>query len=284
MICFVLINYNAADVTTECVNNIKKLNITEKRIIIIDNCSPNKSGEKLRQKYSEDNEVVVEISKQNLGFARGNNLGFTIAKKYNPEFIVVMNNDMEIQTIDFEQSLKQSYAKNNFDILGPDVYSVKYKYHQNPQRELNYSLKDLKKMRNTYFLKVHMKFIFWIKWYLLSRIKTFKKEEKKTLVLPESGSYPLHGSFYVLSRGYFKDRDTFFYDKTFMYMESYILHYEVKKNRNRMIYDPSIKVDHFEDVSTDRTFSDGYKKAIFTNKCMLDSCQAYINLIEKDRN
>lgn len=284
MICFVLINYNAINTTRDCVENIKNLKIQEKKIIIVDNASPNSSGEKLKETYKNDEEVKVVLNDTNIGFAKANNIGYEISKKYKPQFIVIMNNDMKIKTVNFEDALKSSFEKNDFDVLGPDVYSVKYNYHQNPQRKSNYSLKELKRMRTEYWLKVHLKFIFWIKWHVVARYFKFKEDEKKSLILPEDTTYPLHGSFYVISRKFYESENTFFYPNTFMYMESYILHYQLLKGNKKMVYDPSIKVDHYEDVSTDTTFKDRYKKAIFTNKCMLDSCEAYINLITEGKN
>lgn len=284
MICFILINYNAVDTTIACVENIQSLKIKEKKIIIVDNFSPNHSGEQLVEKYMNDESIKVILNSKNIGFAKANNLGYRIAKEYGPKFIVIMNNDMKIKTIDFEDALINSLNKYEFDVMGPDIYSVKFDYHQNPQRENNYSIKELKRMWYEYFLKNHLKFIFWVKWYLLSKFISFKEEKKKTLILSDNATYPLHGSFYVISEKYFKERGTFFYPKTFMYMESYILHYQMVKDKKKLIYDPTIHVDHYEDVSTDKSFKDGYKKAIFTNRCMQESCKAYIDLIEKGGN
>ena len=67
-------------------------------------------------------------------------------------------------------------------------------------------------------------------------------------------------------------------------MESYILHYQAMRDNMLMIYYPNIKIYHHEDVSTDYTYDNRYKKAIFSIKCLLESCNAYISLIEDDKN
>ena len=48
----------------------------------------------------------------------------------------------------------------------------------------------------------------------------------------------------------------------------------------KFVYDPSIKVVHHEDVSTNQTYKDLYRKVIFVNKCLLESCNAFIELME----
>lgn len=50
----------------------------------------------------------------------------------------------------------------------------------------------------------------------------------------------------------------------------------------KMVYDPRLQVLHHEDVATDSSYSDQYKKAIFTNKCLLSSCKAYLELLEQE--
>lgn len=65
-----------------------------------------------------------------------------------------------------------------------------------------------------------------------------------------------------------------------MYMEAQILYYQAMKKKYKVIYDPSVIVTHIDDVSTDLTFSNRYKKAVFSNKALLDSVRAFIKLIE----
>ncbi len=105
MIAFVILHYQALDETIDCVNTIKKMVKGSRHIVIVDNASPNKSGEILIAKYQQDEEITVLVSKENVGFARGNNLGYVEAKKYSPEYIVVMNNDVFITQTNFKLSL-----------------------------------------------------------------------------------------------------------------------------------------------------------------------------------
>ena len=133
MVCFVIFHYMAVDETKLCVNSILNNVNGEKKIIVVDNASPNKTFNDLQKEYKDTSDVVVIESKENLGFAKGNNLGYKYAVEYfNPEFIVVMNNDMEIKQQDFIEEIDKSFSEYNYYIMGPDIYSTKKKYHQNP--------------------------------------------------------------------------------------------------------------------------------------------------------
>ena len=68
-----------------------------------------------------------------------------------------------------------------------------------------------------------------------------------------------------------------------MYYESYILHFLGMRENMIFLYYPNIQVEHHEDVSTDMTYNTIYKKSIFTNKCLLDSCEEFIK-IQKNEN
>lgn len=284
MICYILLNYKTYEMTLSCVKNIK-MQEGKKKIIIVDNFSDDGSGKRLVKKFKNDDEVKIILATKNLGFAKGNNLGYSFAKTLRPDAIIIMNNDMEIKVKNIQEIINNVYKNNRFDILGPKIYSVKYDYFQNPQRKSNYTLTDLKKMRASFYIKNKMKFIFYIKWRVLGFYFNKKQLSKKqSIELDNTENVPLHGSFYVFSKDFINRKDKAFYEGTFMYMESYILHYQAIKDGMKMIYCPDILVDHYEDVTTDKVYRDGYKKAVFTNKCMLDSVNAYINLFEENNH
>lgn len=91
---FVILHYNTFTDTIECIDSIKKyISARSRDIIVVDNCSPDSSGSLLKLKYAEDDEVQVLMNSENLGFARGNNVGFKYAKERGADFIVMLNND-----------------------------------------------------------------------------------------------------------------------------------------------------------------------------------------------
>ena len=93
---FVLVNYNGSSDTRECVESIQKME-AEAGVIIVDNASEKSDRESLKQiPYPQK----LIYSKENLGFAGGNNLGIRYAIKQNIENIILLNNDTVV-TKDF---------------------------------------------------------------------------------------------------------------------------------------------------------------------------------------
>lgn len=49
------------------------------------------------------------------------------------DFVVVLNNDVEILQKDFCPKVEAIYRRHSFDVLGPDIISVFSGIHQNPK-------------------------------------------------------------------------------------------------------------------------------------------------------
>lgn len=278
MICYVILHYQAIDETRKCIESIKMNNKNVHRIIVVDNASPNDTGKVLQDEFKYDNSVHVILNKDNVGFAKGNNLGYKEAKKYNPDYIVVLNSDVEITQDDFEKKLDEAEDEYHFDILGPDIYSTRLRYHQNPQREENYTLDELEKAERILWIKNKFSFVLMIK-YLLFSIKPRERIECKNYQEIQMGKV-LHGACYVYSKKYITSHNECFYSGTFMYYESYILHCLGTREKLIFLYYPVIKVNHHEDASTNATYNNQYKKSKFVNRCLLDSCRQFIEIMK----
>ena len=285
MVCYVILHYMVVSETSACVESIKKIE-GDKKIIIVDNASPNGSVKQIRELYGADSIVDIIESSSNLGFARGNNLGYEyVVSKYNPDFIVVMNNDMVINQIDFNEKISDAYNEYHFFILGPDIYSTQKKYHQNPQTRHILNKNELKKEYVKLCFKDKFSTLVYLKWALNGLIKkqvscdySDRKYVNQVVVNPL-----LHGSCYVFSRDFIKKHpDKCFFDGTFMYLEAEILYYQAKRDGEKMIYYPALKVDHHEDKSTDAKLKNQAQKSIFSIRCLKNSIKAFIELMEKE--
>ena len=81
-IVFVMLHYMAIEETKISIDYIRKNVDTEKyKIIVVDNASPDNSGDMLIKEYGQDIDIKIIKARTNLGFARGNNLGFRYAKE-----------------------------------------------------------------------------------------------------------------------------------------------------------------------------------------------------------
>lgn len=88
-VSIIIVNYNHFQMTVDCIESIieKTLN-TSYEIILIDNASPDVDADKFLEVFP--GQVQLIQSEENGGFAKGNNLGITIAKG---EYVLLLNND-----------------------------------------------------------------------------------------------------------------------------------------------------------------------------------------------
>lgn len=288
MVCFVILHYMALDETVQCVESILNNIEGEKKVIVVDNCSPNGTLADLRARYETVPDVDVIGTDSNLGFARGNNFGYQYAvSSYDPDFAVVMNNDMEITQRDFIAQMVKSCREYSFAVMGPDIYSTKKKYHQNPQTRKMPTRKDLESSCRKLEIKNALRFMIPLKWQIMELMHRQPAPEKRAenYVDHVVEDPLLHGSCYIFSRDFMKKHpEECFFPGTFMYLEAEILCYQCRRDGEKMIYDPRLRVDHHEDVATDLEYHKQSKKSIFTIKCMLQSTRAFLALMDSDGN
>ncbi|EOI57112.1 glycosyltransferase [Enterococcus gilvus] len=288
MVCFIVLHYIVTDETLSCVDNIQNLT-GEKRIIIVDNSSPNNSGEELRKIYDNVYNVDVILLSENVGFAKGNNAGYIFAKeKYQPKNIVVLNNDIQIKQNDFIKKIEDLYLSEKYAVLGPDVYATSLGIHQNPKRIDHYTLKEVQELHNIYQKKKKQRIANQLKCYL-KRVRILKRfvynRRIKNNFLDYQNTYyniPLHGSCFIFSELFINEREVAFFEGTFMYYESEILDYECHSLGMKTMYSPDIQVLHNHNISTNRTFKSDIKRTEFMNECILNSLTAFLNLMENN--
>lgn len=89
----------------------------------------------MRNILSMKNGVRVTASGENLGFARGNNLGIRYAREhYDPDLIVAANSDILFEQPDFCERLFEIYDRKPYAILGADVVDATRTQHFNRWR------------------------------------------------------------------------------------------------------------------------------------------------------
>lgn len=278
-IAIVVLHYITIQDTIECIQSISKLNQDDMniQIIVVDNGSPDDSGQKLVDYFKNQKAVTVLLSKENLGFAKGNNLGFAYAKKQmNPDFIILANNDIVIEQKEFFTRLTRDYQRDKFDIAGPKIISTVNGGNQNPTPKLFFNIQDVKKMQ--------IKFRFW---YMLNFLhldlwlkKQLNGDHKKNVDVEEYEEFQLHGACLIFSESYIKKYDGL-NDETFMYMEEFILKYIAERDVLVMSYLDDLTILHKEDSSTDAYLKSGVHKRRFFYKHSIHSSQVLIDLMRK---
>ena len=123
LIYIVILNYNGFTDTFECVKSLENITYNNFKLVIVDNCSTDDSYEKLKKTFP--NYKVIETY-DNLGYAGGNNFGVKYVMKQNPEYILILNNDIIVDK-NFLSNMLQSIDTDNIGVLSPKVYFYKTK-------------------------------------------------------------------------------------------------------------------------------------------------------------
>lgn len=276
--------------TLGCVDSLCKLK-GNKKIIIVDNHSINESGKQLKEMYADTDNIDVIINQDNVGFAVGNNIGCDFAKSmYNPDYYVVMNNDVEIIQEDFIERIEYIWTREEFDVLSPDIFSTNVNLHQSPKSLKRMTLERARKLQKQYKRKCESRIIVPLRCYI-KQIKVLKmlysKKKNNDLGIDYTKVYynvPLHGSCFIFSKHFVLSRENVFFADTFFYFESEILDYECWKYGFKAMYDPSIKVFHHQNVSTNVTYTNLLKRTRFMNEQNYKSISAFLNTYDEKTN
>ena len=279
MFCFVILHYKTANDTIECVESIKALQ-SPCQIVIVDNFSDNGSIEIIEDRYGEANNIHILKNSQNLGFASGNNIGYKYAREtLHSDFIAVSNNDIIVDSPDFiDYVVNYYFSKQQYHILGPDIESLVDGKHQNPMEDGTLEIKQVSREIRRYQVL-----------YCLSKLRIYdclkgsreqngiKKDSFVKEIIP---NIQLHGSFMVFSPAFIEKEEFAFRPGTFLYMEESILYKYCQKNGYKCTYNPTVKVYHKEDSSTNSLFKADKGKREFVFKNMIQSLKVYRKVLQ----
>lgn len=279
-ICFVILHYNGIDDTEKCIQSIKQLDGQDDvRTVIVDNASPNGSGQQLARRYAQDENIDVLCREENDGFSRGNNAGCAYAlKKWRPEYLIVANNDVIFAQKEFTALIRETYKKEPFAVLGPDIYNPDRKIHQSP---ISDTLPDARQVGRTIFLNRLVLGAFPLFYPVMKRY--FQSLEVKA-GLPYDRNWDdvcVMGACLVFSKEYFQGRDKIFAPETRFYYEENIMLLWCRKHQMTVRYRPSLQVMHMEGRATETVDADNRNKIKFRMKNILDSARIYRDYLGK---
>ena len=243
----VVLNYKSYKETLECVSSLQQQNIKYLEIVIVENGSGNESFAILDDAYKNVSNVTLIESKENLGFARGNNIGIRFAREHlKCDFIFVLNSDTILKD-EYTIAKMLDLYKENVGVISCLCYGMDENL-ANP----SFVCKD-----NLYF-----------KYFRTSVYNTYmilrnicSKNEKANRAL-ENGTvvkhdvsqfcnyaYIITGCAFMLTPAFFKYYRQL-YPKTFLYAEETALAWYLKKARLKTAYCETTKLLHKEAGST----------------------------------
>ncbi len=115
-VAIVILNWKRPDDTVACLRSLASSTYTDWRAIVVDNASGDGSVEKIRAAVPQ---VEVLVNESNLGFAGGVNAGITRAMADGFSYILVLNNDIEVDPAALGLLLYAAEARPRAGILSP---------------------------------------------------------------------------------------------------------------------------------------------------------------------
>ena len=290
-LAFVILNYGTFQETRECVSSIKEhIDVTqnEYNITIVDNGSTDDSLMQLEKLYSNESNIDIIPAWENLGFARGNNLGIKhVNEKYSPKFVVALNSDTEIFQNDLYSKLSKEYENSHFGLLGPMMTLIYGQCNNSPWKALSitqlecllsqYKKKQAAIQNGTIYLeKVKNK----IKDLFKSSRGEVDAMQKRTEFWKYQTDVVLQGACIIFSKDFFKYEEGFD-SRTFLYFEEQLVYLSVKRHGLKAVYDPEIAILHKDGRATKKVkFS--RDKLKFINQCNIDSLEILIETMKAD--
>lgn len=286
-IVFVILHYLAVEETKQSVEYIRNnVDTDQYNIVIVDNASKNGSGREIEEYYRHDKDITIIINSENLGFSRGNNVGFSYAKRiWNPRYIVLMNNDVYLLEKQLLNKLDAEYENSCFAVLGPLIMTADGRCDINPIRTAPMTkqqvLNDIKIYRRRRWLYqyhlVGLRNVF----FRVLRGKAKNRVYKNYIQRTEHAQ--LHGCFLVFSQRY-TERFEGLDDRTFLFREEAILYKHMLENELNTVYLPDIAVFHKEDAATDQIVRTKRSKALFEVENHLKSLDVLLKVYNEYEN
>jgi GT2 family glycosyltransferase len=93
-VAIIVVNWNGYEFTKACMVSLSKVLYPNFKVILVDNASTDVQDKNLKDNFKE---VIYLQNTENLGFTGGNNRGIKYAIENNFEYIMLLNNDTEVE-------------------------------------------------------------------------------------------------------------------------------------------------------------------------------------------
>ncbi|NVK50401.1 MAG: glycosyltransferase family 2 protein [Cyclobacteriaceae bacterium] len=107
-VAIILVNWNGIVFTRTCLQSLQSLDYADFSVLVVDNGSTNPEGAQLKNEFPWIH--LIETGK-NLGFAGGNNVGIRKALEMGFNYILLLNNDTEVEA-DFLGKMMFHFSEN----------------------------------------------------------------------------------------------------------------------------------------------------------------------------
>lgn len=229
-ICFVIINYNDFETTSQLLNNIKDYKCL-KEIVVVDNNSTDNSLEKLKE--FESNQITI-IKNSSRHFASGLNAGAKhLIKKVGKCNVIFSNSDVIIKGEEDLKRLSSDIGKKKIGVIAPVIEE-----HGNLNRGWRLPSANSEILFNLPLISRYFK---------KKRLQYHESHYQDDISFVDVVS----GCFFMVSSDLLK-KVNFFDDQTFLYYEEQIFSTKVAATNYRIAIDNRVHVIHNHSVTVDK--------------------------------
>ncbi len=118
-VCAIVLNYNGKDVTLETLASLTEVDYAAMDIVVVDNGSDDGSWEAVAAAYPSVDQVRKEV---NRGVAAGMNVGIEWALERGYEYLLILNNDIEVAPDMVARLVEELERRPDFGCAGPKCY------------------------------------------------------------------------------------------------------------------------------------------------------------------
>jgi GT2 family glycosyltransferase len=262
MIGIVVVIYKSIDETIRFINQeIRKIKLPYK-LVIVNNSGTNEDSQYLAQKcnatlvdnnkkYFSNNHFVITIY-ENVGYAKGNNVGVEFLTKYfEIDYILFCNNDIKIpyQKNGIEVLIKKLEDTDDIGIIGPQILGLD-NIDQSPHIEISFA-----------------RYFGWIAFSFLRKKMDKSKLTKTNEAFKMGYCYWVSGSFFIVKTIDFINAGMFD-SHTFLYGEEKMLSERMLRIKKHCFYDSSFRIIHVHGGTTSHhLIKKKIDEMVFLNDC-----------------
>ncbi len=118
-VVIVILNWNRASDTIECVDSIQNLAYPNFEIVVVDNASTDGSVVALEKKFPE---LKIIRNSRNLGYTGGNNIGIRYALDHVADHVLLLNNDTIVDKDLVHDLVSAMQRQPQAGIVSPTIY------------------------------------------------------------------------------------------------------------------------------------------------------------------
>lgn len=120
VVWIMVLHYQGADCTVTCLNSLRALKYRKFHVLLLDNGSPDRSGDEIARSFPEFSYVRLE---ENLGFAGGCNEGVRYCTERGAQWVWLLNNDTRVAPDSLRLMIAEAAKSDKAALLGAMVYT-----------------------------------------------------------------------------------------------------------------------------------------------------------------